>query len=78
MPERKTIVIDTYTKQMVNNLLKWIRNDHTANNLFNYRQVKEDGSVVTEQEIIDMFIANNNLTSKKFPIGYSILNNTEN
>lgn len=76
--KQNKIEVEVCTEEMVLNFIKWLRNEPIANRLFNYKQLKQNLEVASERDLLDLFINNNHITSKAFPIGYSILEQTEN
>lgn len=76
--EQNRIEVEVCTEEMVLNFIKWLRNEPIANGLFSYNITKQNGKVASERDLLNLFINNNHITSKAFPIGYSILEQTEN
>jgi len=72
------VVLDVYDKGVILSLLKWLRNDNTANRIFNYQILKENMEVATEEDILELFTKNHHTTTKSYSVEYSILKDTEN
>lgn len=74
----KETIINVYSEDSVVKLIRWLRNCKPANALLDCTMTKDSGNIATEEEILELFIASHNTTTRDLPIGYSIFRNSEN